>query len=516
MNEKNKIFLFIILSTSFSFFFGIVQIQKIHKKNLTELDLEIAEQRFNDLEFHFYGDSGFKWLQIEDLKSKDFSDISCSYPGNEFDPNFSLLKNSGVITIQKEKCYYLFPYALSYILYFPTLFGGQIGIIIFQHILVGFILYWMYNIGKIIKLELWKIVLSMILIRFGTSYGISVFDLEEHILSGFLFTFAVYRLLIKSNSFQIWLSGFLIGFLFLIRPETLVNLFIYAFSISYLSKNYDVKTQRSRIGYGIFGITSSIFSICLLNQILVNHPLGIKAFDPIHYVSFGERISGLIRNLFFYSPFYFNPLFFQMPILAFALLDFRFKKYIKYTPEIKFLFSFLYAIPILVLVAPTSSTYYLGLRFIYYLYPILVLLTLYVVDLGSLKKKVLFFCLFTWSFITFLISLKVSFSIYKGYDLNYKSLQYHRQNLVLVRDIGALMSLSDLYLKGKNILVFDDLSFIEISQKVKEKYPNSDISIIQSQYSSKPDDSNFLSKEYEIKSKFEKSSINIHTYKPLD
>lgn len=516
MKEKKFVILFIVLSTFFSFFFGIIQIHNIHKKNLIELNLDISEGQFYGFHFHFYGDAGFKWLQIQDLKSKNFFDISCSYPGKEFDPNFSFSEQTGVITIQNETCYYLFPYALSYIMYLPTLLGGQIGILIFQHILVGFVLYWMFKIGKIINLDFWKIFISIILIRFGTSYGLSVFDLEEHILTGFIFTFSIYRLLIKPNNFQIWFSGFLIGSLFLIRPETVVNIFVYPLAISYLSKNYDIKTKKNRLLLGIFGISLSILSICLLNQSLVNHPLGIKAFDPIHYVSFGERISGLIRNLFFYSPFYFNPLFFQMPIFVLALLDFRFNKFIKYNSEIKFLFSFLYTIPILVLIAPTSATYYLGLRFIYYLYPILILLALYVVDFNSLKRKVLFFCLCTWSLITFVLSLKISFSIYKGYDSNYQSLQNHKQDIVFVRDIGALMSLSDLYLEGKNILVFEERFLPVLIQNVKKNNPYTEISIIQSQYLSKPDDPNFLIKGYEIKSKFEKSSINIHTYKPLN
>ncbi|MBL0956602.1 MAG: hypothetical protein IBJ01_17735 [Leptospira sp.] len=476
--------------------------------------MEVNPQSFFGFDFHFYGDAGFKWIQIQDLKSKNFKDITCSYPGKEFDPNFVQTKKTGVITIQNESCYYLFPYALSYIMYFPTIFGGQIGIMVFQHILVGFILYWMFQIGKILKLDFWKILLSLILIRFGTSYGTAVFDLEEHILTGFLFLFAIYRLLLKPNKHQIWMSGFFIGLLFLFRPETCVNLLVYPLAIYNLSVDR-IKKPMNQVMIAIFGIISSILPILILNQGLVHHPLGIKAFDPIHYVSFGERISGLIRNLFFYSPFYFNPLLFQMPILVLALFQFRFHQYQKESSEIKFLYTLLFSLPILLFVSPTSATYYLGLRFAYFLYPILVILIFHTVHLDTLNKKIGFGILYGWSIVTFLMSFNFSFLIYKGYDLNYKLLKQNKTELVFVRDMGALMSLSDLYLSGKNILAFEDKSFPEMIQEVGKRQPGSETTIIQSKYSGEPIPFTQIANDYIQKSKFENPSISIVQYAPI-
>ncbi|MCW7474665.1 hypothetical protein [Leptospira levettii] len=514
LNEKKIVLLLIVFSTFFSFLIGIFQIHKIHKKNLIELNSEIDPKTFYGFDFHFYGDAGFKWIQIQDLKSKNFKDITCSYPGKEFDPNFVQTKKTGVITIQNESCYYLFPYALSYIMYFPTIFWGQIGIMVFQHILVGFILYWMFQIGKILKLDFWKIILSLFLIRFGTSYGTSVFDLEEHILTGFLFLFAIYRLLLKPNKLQIWMSGFCIGLLFLFRPETCVNVLVYPLAIYNLSVDR-IKNPMSQVKIAIFGIVSSILPILLLNQVLVHHPLGIKAFDPIHYVSFGERIVGLIRNLFYYSPFYFNPLLFQMPILVFALFQFRFHQYQKESSEIKFLYTFLWALPILILVSPTSATYYLGLRFAYFLYPIFVILTFHTVHLDTLNKKIGFGLFYGWSIVTLILSFNFSFLIYKGYDLNYTLLKQNKTEVVLVRDMGALMSLSDLYLSGKNILTFEEKSLIEMSQEIEKLNPDTEISIIQSRYSGAPIQLGQIAKAYSLKSKIENASISVYKYSSI-
>lgn len=514
MNEKKIVLLLIVFSTFFSFCLGIFQIHKIHKKNLIELKMEVDPQTFYGFDFHFYGDAGFKWIQIQDLKAKNFRDITCSYPGKEFDPNFSQIKKSGVITVQNGSCYYLFPFALSYIMYLPTIFSGQIGIVVFQHILVAFMLYWMYQIGKILRLDFWKILLSMVLIRFGTSYGTSVFDLEEHILTGFIFLFAIYRLLLKPNKHQIWMSGFFIGLLFLFRPETCVNLLVYPLAIYNLSVDR-IREPMSQVMIAIFGIVSSILPILILNQVLVHHPLGIKAFDPIHYVSFGERSLGLIRNLFFYSPFYFNPLLFQLPILVFALFQFRFHRYQKERSEIKFLYTFLWALPILILVSPTSATYYLGLRFAYFLYPILVILIFHTVHLGTLNKKIGFGLLYSWSIVTFIMSFNFSFLIYKGYDLNYTLLKQNKTELVFVRDMGALMSLSDLYLSGINIFAFEEKSFLEMIQEVGKRQPGSEFSIIQSRYSSGPIPLTQIANEYILKSKFENPSISIDQYAPI-
>ncbi len=391
----------------------------------------------------YFGDGMFKYLQIQDfLKTGSFS---CQYLGKTLDPNYQFLVSSKVVTIQENKCYYLYPGFFSYLLSFLVRMFGIGGVFLYQHSVLLGLLVFTVLLGKRENISKANIVTTLFLTFLGTGVFFAVFDLEEHLTVAFLFLTGYYFTHSKESIFIV-LGAILVSLTFFIRTEMIAFAFLLPFSL-YLEMKVKGKQNKSQIAF-VTCLIPMLICLCLclfLNQLFFFHPLGIKAFDPIHAGSILERIVSGFKNLFFSFPMFTNPFFFQFPI--FLILAYRLTKKKQWHHLILFSSVLLFAF-----LSPIQSTFYLGMRFALFLYPIGMILYFKTRDFqtGLLKRER---ALLGFSLLLSFCYCLLFFRFTDSYYQNYKFIKNQGAELLVARDTQVFQSTFDLSHKIPVLLI---------------------------------------------------------------
>ena len=324
----------------------------------------------------FFGDADYKWRQIEDLLALGPTDISCRYPARDLDLGLGLFTASNPVVVRAGRCFYLYPFALSFVMAPSVWLGGKSGVFVTQQLLSATVMALMIWFGRRLRMSGVRILLSLVLFRFGTGNLLQSVDLEEHTASTVFYLAGAALALCARSRGPVFVAGVVAGAAFLFRPELSISGVLLPVSLAWArSDEPDGRTRKAWLPL-LSGLGLSLTFFALLNYRLVGHPLGIKAFDPLHAVDLSTRAAGIVRNVFFHPVFVTNGLLFHMPLLLFlAAYARRRNRAGPQGPTVRYLCAQIaLGLPVLLVVAPSLPTAAAGFRFAAFLYPVMILL----------------------------------------------------------------------------------------------------------------------------------------------
>lgn len=421
----------------------------------------------------FFSDSDYRWRQIQDLISRGPSDISCTYPARKFDPDLRLLQAAHPVVVRQNQCYYLYPYALSYVFALPVKLLGRNSIFALQQIFSACILFAMVSLGRRMALPFTSILFSLVLFRLGTGHLLQSMDLEEHTLSVLLVVVGTVLTLRATTAKHLLSAGFLAGLAFFFRPGTGIVGLALPLSLLYYDAQlptFDQTQRTKRIAGLLLGLTASIGLAACINYFLTGHVLGIKVFDPLHHVDLATRALGILTNLFFDARFPANGLLFHMPLLAalglYARVRYRQGAGAATTGFLIVLV--VVCLPVLLVAAPHRPTAAAGFRFAMFLYPIMILLVLRLADRTEVPKWATALATLPSFLLTFGM-LFVGLQIEKTLQLMHNQVRQNRADLILVRDLLANQTTATLFLEGPVVMAQSDSELGQLVARAKEQ-----------------------------------------------
>jgi hypothetical protein len=230
--------------------------------------------------------------------------------------------------------------------------------------------------GISLVFSVFTLVLGMPILLYGAMFW-------EHTLA-VLLVFIGLEYAIKENQYRysIFISavmGIAFGFAFWIRPEA----FLVSFPVTlFLALRYYRKQKTSVIAF-ILAFCVTTFGFFIINLILYNYPLGIHGTQSVHSGGLGER---LFRSIQIIKVLLFRLLMrtFPLAILIIALFPilWRNRKPSMYLLTFLTIFVILF-VPIMV-ISPGGKQW--GPRFLYIIFPLLILLAAYQMESIKLVK----------------------------------------------------------------------------------------------------------------------------------
>ncbi len=395
----------------------------------------------------YFWDPSVKWFQILDLIDKGFADISCTYPAAAYDPDFRFIPVPYTAVID-GRCFYWFPFQLSYVLGPLHKLFGVWSVPIFQQGMTLVVLYGMVELAGRLDLSFLKTAAAIVLFRFGTANAAALHNLEDHTITQALTMGALIVGLCGGRGAWALAGGF-IGLAFGFRQETIV-LAPFVFASLWWMRTWTTLPEKS----SPWILTAASFWIacflCLgsqlaLNAVFVGHPLGLRALHGPHldFWNVTLHVRRAVAHFAVEWPWLPNGMLFQMPLLA--LVPFNLRRDQR-TPSAVGLIVLSAALLPLLWISPGGGPH-IGYRFAQPLVPILILLALRPVEwerLG-LPRRALIVAVFVFSI---LIALGVSAfgtRVYKGYVDVQGELRTLPGDVIVLRDNETWAALGRLY-----------------------------------------------------------------------
>ena len=461
----------------------------------------------------YFWDSSIRWRMVGDLIENGFTDFSVIYPARDLDPGMEFFPADYMSKLGDKGYSWFSPYTSFLFAPFYYIPGG-FGPALLQQLLHLGILYLMVLIGGRLRLPFYFLIGSLLLFRFGTAQVFMLADIESHTVAAFFLLLGIYLGAFHESksppSFRglkgesrtpfsglSLLGGVFAGLAFAFRPETLVAIIILPLLIYFFSPtgipgkdaDEELKVMRRRRAQTV--LRGSLFSLLIImyaNLSLYENFLGVKAaLDPAHDLpdAWLAHLLNMPRVLFFDSLFISNGFFFQAP-LAFAAIYTLFR-----SPEEEretFLYmrlagGFFICLPALAFLTPASlGGPYIGFRFAYFLYPLMILLALKHISL-SLKtnnfrfpKRLGYSVLYLWSIILSFAFMAVSNVVYKDYYRIYTGLKKTNSSVLIVRDTYITAALYDEFYRRPTLLIKEGSKIAPMIKKLKAAgYKNVDL-----------------------------------------
>lgn len=319
-------------------------------------------------------DGGLKHFQVLDFIKQNFQTLECYYPEKEIDPDLKFIPWRGTffLHIIDNKCYYVFPFYLTFLLTPLHLIFGTVGEYLLP--LFGFIwtvwLLWLWSD----KLSLTKENRIYFLLYFGLGTGLLHYAFllsETNVNSAMLNTafYLTWRSIHEKSDRLFLASALLLGLAVYLRQESLI-VGILLVGFCFLTRT---KTFLQSLGF----LSIYLFLIGLwafVNGKIFGNPLGLRGVEQVTAAADPEFISKRIRM--FYEFFLHGRdnvgLFLSSPLLV--LIPFYIRKW--KTLDRGFLPIFLTAVAF-VLILPFAVVNYQGVgwgtRFALSMTPVLLL-----------------------------------------------------------------------------------------------------------------------------------------------
>ena len=413
----------------------------------------------------FFGDADYKWRQIQDLLTLGPFDISCRYPARLLDPDLRLFTDSNPVVNAGGRCYYLYPYGLSFLFAPAVWLAGKAGVFALQQMLSAGILILMIVLGRRLSLSAPQILVSLVLFRLGTGNLLQGVDLEEHTASTAVYLTACVIALFARTHISLFLGGMLAGLGFLLRPELAILGPALPLSLYWANRSEQSSfAKRSWISFAL-GLALCLGLLSFLNYMAVGHPLGIKAFDPLHAVDWNTRAPGILRNLFFHPRFVTNGLLFHMPLLALLLVYARARNRREASGALRFfLVQVAVCLPVLLVVSPHLPTAAAGFRFAAFLYPVMILLVVRL--LPSVREQPVWGTLgLLAAGVSVIVSIglfAVGLAIDRGFRQMHATLRDHRTPVIIVRDQFAQQPIATLFFESQVVFAAENHEVLRI------------------------------------------------------
>ncbi len=434
-------------------------------------------------DFRFFWDPSVKWFQILDLLRHNYQDISCAYPARKLDPEFRHMPMAYVSVVGGE-CRYWFPYALAYVFAPAHQVLGVWSVPLLQHGFSIFILYAMAIVCARLGLSFRATLAALLLFRLGTANLNSVANLEDHVVSAAIFMGAVLICLrvpasavgngpgetSRTRPVLCWWAGLLVGCSFAVRPEM-------AAVGPFLGLALFMTASERRIGFARAIALGAGFALSLgvflaLNQALVDHPLGLRALDPVNriaYTDIGARLGRAAAHLFLAPEWWLNGLLLQMPLLLAVAFNLRgdLRRASGGDTATFLLVTCAVLLPLLY-VSPFGGPH-IGFRFGTFLYPLLIPLALRAFRGARKPARVLAAVLICYSIVLTVPLAGYGVVVYRGYLKTHRELKALPADAVILRDDIMWHALSDHYYERPILRVLKDDDVALILERMRSR-----------------------------------------------
>jgi hypothetical protein len=437
-----------------------------------------------DIEHIFTGDSLLKMLQTDSVLKNRFLSDELYYEFKELDPKYSFYLMRGFTFSHNGLQFSQYPSLFAFLNAYPLYLFGPKSLFLgtfFSTFLFIYILIRTHSFHWI----------TVTFICFGTPLILYGYEYSENILF-LLLSFFAYSVTFKRQRFKKPIIQVLISFLLVLsmhfRLESMVFMAVF-FPLYFLFYYKNRSTKFLYLVRRFYPLTISFLVFVLvfffINQVLYGHPFGAR-----FVVSGGNQFNLIIKLKQMFVLFFFGlgkiGFYGYMPIFLF-LLFYYFKLFLQgnLSFQLNVCYSVLFVfIPVMSFTTGSESFVNWGPRYLALgIYPGIILLNHFVVTFLTSKKSYKILIVFFFIYSTFIT--------WKGVSIQTNSYKMIKKiYLTFFKEESAELYLidSELIAGGagydfirKKILVIENFSkFMEVSDKILNKFPNQKIIYISS------------------------------------
>lgn len=416
----------------------------------------------------YFWDPSVKWFQILDLLDRGWGDISCKYPAAPFDPDFRFSPIPYTTGIG-GRCFYWFPFQLSYVLAPLYKLFGVWSVPIFQQVMSFVVLYGIVEFAGRLEFSCAKTTAAILLFRFGTANAAAVHNLEDHTITQAL---AVGSMVIGlgGNRVSLAAAGALIGLSFGFRQETIL---LAPFILAALWWMRRAHAPLGVVDILIFGFSTALsLSIQLaLNHVLVGHMLGLRAVHGPHldFWNVTMHVRRAAGHLFWEWPWLPNGMLFQMPLLV--LVPWNLRRTSRSPTAVGLVILVLALLPLL-WISPGGGPH-IGYRFAQPIVPFLILLALRPIHWTAIGvvRKALVCVSFAFSILVAGGVAAFGSRVYKGYKDAEAELRSLPGGIIILRDSETWAALGRLYREKPVMQIVDDKDVVTALDRIRMRAP---------------------------------------------